>query len=102
MIRKNILIRYLMIGLLFLLLLKVFSLISDKKERNYQFKGVIEKIDWNEKNTPTVIVNGKSYDLSTNWKFNERLNVGDSLLKVKDSIKYKLIKNKTGEVIYFK
>jgi len=99
---KNKLIKYLIIGFLFLFTLKVLSIISDIKEKNYQFNGIIEKIDYNEKKTPTVTVNSKSYGLSTSWRFNERMNVGDSFVKEKDSMIYKLINFKTGEVIFSK
>lgn len=101
MIEKNKLRKYLIIGFLFFLALKVLSVISDIKEKNYQFNGVIQKIEYNEKKTPLVTVNGKSYGLSTNWRFNERMNVGDSLVKEKDSVTYRLIKYKTGEVIVY-
>jgi len=92
-------VKYLVIGILFFLVAKILSVMFYIKERNYQFNGIIEKIDYNEKKTPSVKVNGKSYVLSTNWRFNEKMNVGDSLIKEKESTAYKLIKYKTGEVI---
>ncbi|NQX41259.1 hypothetical protein SAMN05421820_107204 [Pedobacter steynii] len=102
MSENNKLKKYLIIGSLFFLGFKVLDAISDKKEKKYQLNGLIEKIDYNEKNTPTVVVNGKSYGLSTSWRFNEKMNVGDSLIKEKESLIYKLIKYKTGEVILSK
>jgi hypothetical protein len=59
--------KYLIIGALFFLAFKVLDVISKKKQKAYQFSGLIEKIDYNEKKTPTVVVNGKSYGLSTSW-----------------------------------
>ncbi|OKS86431.1 hypothetical protein [Mucilaginibacter polytrichastri] len=99
MIEKNKLIRYLIIGFLFFTTAGVFYIVSEIKEINYQFKGTIVKINYNEKRTPTVLVNGKLYYLSTNWRFNENMSIGDSLVKEKKSMAYKLIKHKTGEVI---
>ena len=54
MIEKNKLIKYLIIGFLFFLTVKVLSITSDIKEKNYQFNGVIEKIDYNENKHPQL------------------------------------------------
>jgi hypothetical protein len=100
MIERNKLIKYLIVGILFFMTAMVLNIISTIKEKNFKFKGVIEKIDYNEKKTPTVTVNDSSYSLSTSCRFNERMKVGDSLVKEKDSQLYELIKDKTGDVIF--
>jgi hypothetical protein len=100
MINKAKLIKYAIVGLVFFSTLKVLSIISCSREKSYNFSGRIDNITYNEKKTPTVIVKGNSYSLSTNWRFNERMNLGDSLVKERNSIIYKLIKYKTREVVF--
>jgi hypothetical protein len=96
---KQRLIRFLVFGFLCMLALNIWSNTVRIKEKNDQINGVIEKIDYSVKGIPTVLVNGKSYTLGTGWRFNEKMNVGDSLVKEKGLMTYKLIKSRTEEVI---
>ncbi|MEB0261367.1 MULTISPECIES: hypothetical protein [unclassified Mucilaginibacter] len=93
------LIKYILIGSSFLLIAMALNKWADFKQRNYEFKGVIEKISFNEKKTPTITVNHSEYALGSGWRFNEKLGVGDSILKAKNSLIYTLIKKKTGEIV---
>jgi len=99
MIEKNKLIRYFIVGVLFFLIMYVLSILSARREKKYNFRGVIEKIQYSEKKIPTVTVKGKQYGMTTGWRFNEKMRVGDSLIKELDSTSYKLVKFGTGEVI---
>jgi hypothetical protein len=99
MIEKKI-IKYLVIGLVFFSILEIMTLISVRRETKTNFNGVIKRIDYSEKRTPTVTIKGNRYGLSTGWRFNEKMEVGDLLIKEEGTMAYKLIKNKTGEVIF--
>ena len=93
-------IRGLVIIFICFLILIVATIVAKVKDRNRQFTGVIEKITYSEKKRPKVTVNGKAYPLITNWRFNNNIEVGDSLIKVKGSTVYKLVKYNTREVIF--
>jgi hypothetical protein len=73
--------------------------LSEIKEKKNHFIGRIDKLEFNDKKTPAVTVNGKKYILGTGWKFNEKITVGDSLIKDSDRLNYQLIKLKTKEAI---
>lgn len=69
----------------------------------YKFSGKVEKVSYSVKGEPTVLINGKGFDLPVNfWNFNHKIQKGDSLIKQKNSMVIKLVKQKTGEVIFFK
>jgi hypothetical protein len=87
---------------LFVLFFWTLSRKWDKKEKNFQFRGVIEKIDYDINKIPDVTVNGNTYHIFTGRRFNEKMNVGDSIIKEKGSWTYKLIKYKSGEVVISK
>ena len=72
---------------------------ADRKENGYQFSGVIQSITYSDKGTPAVIIGGKEYFISfPNPDFQKKIELGDSLIKLKGSKIYKLINNKTKEV----
>ena len=102
MIEDSKIIRYLIIGVSFFVIVWLLTIRADIIEKGYQFNGIIEKITYNEKKIPEITVNGKAYGLSTSWRFNEKMSVGDSLIKEKGLLNYKLIKYKTGKVIFSK
>ena len=91
--------RYLLILLLFFVSTIIINTTSYLKEKHSEFAGVIQKIDFNEKKTPTVTIKGTKYSLGTSWSFNKEMEVGEYLIKTKNSINYSLIKNKSGDVI---
>ena len=75
----------------------VWEKISDLEEQDYEFSGILQRIDFDEKGVPKVVINGKKYySLSTTRSFNNQMAVGDSLIKRKGSTTYILIKRKTG------
>lgn len=96
-------INYLAIGALFFIVLSVLYIRADKIEKSYQFNGTIEKVTYGDKKTPRVVIKGRTYFISyPNEDFNDKIEVGDSLIKKGDARIYKLIKFKTGEVIFSK
>lgn len=98
---KNKIVLFIAAALFINLCIYLLSMFSESREKDFEFSGKIEKLEFSDyKKTPTVTVNGKSYGLGTSWRFNEKLKVGDSLVKVKGLIKYKLIQSKSKQVIY--
>ncbi|WP_413670501.1 hypothetical protein ACEN9X_11480 [Mucilaginibacter sp. Mucisp86] len=74
-----------------------------RKNHSIEFNGKVEKVIYSIKGEPTVSINGKTFDLPVNlWDFSHKIEKGDSLIKSKDSMVIKLIKYKTGQVIFFK
>ncbi|QEM06906.1 hypothetical protein DIU31_026620 [Mucilaginibacter rubeus] len=72
-----------------------------RKNYSIEFNGKVEKVIYSIKGEPTVSINGKTFDLPVNlWDFNHKIEKGDSLIKSKDSMVIKLIKYKTGQVIF--
>ncbi len=72
-------------------------------EKHYEFQGVVQNVSYDIKGTPDIYIDGKKYILSYNdWNFNYKIDKGDSLIKRKNEMVIKLIKHKTGEIIYFK
>jgi len=94
------LIKYLIIGALFFIVLLVFSIRAKKIEKGNQFSGIVESIQYGDKGTPKVVIKNNAYFLSsTSLNFNTDIKPGDSLIKERNSLTYKLIKYKTNEVI---
>lgn len=87
------------ISLLLYLTVYLLNKLSELKEKKTHFIGRIDKLEFNDKKTPTVTINAKKYGLGTGWRFNEKITVGDSLIKDSDRLSYRLIKFKTKEVI---
>lgn len=101
MAEKSKIIRYSIIGFTFFFVASVYSIIANYNEEKLQFSGIIEKVTYNEKKTPIILIKEKTYVVSTHdWRFNEKLEPGDSLFKIKNSKVYKLFKHKTKEVIF--
>ena len=97
---KGKLIKYLVVGALFFIVLLFLYIRADKIEKSYQFNGTIEKVTYGDKKIPIIVIKGKTYFISfPNEDFNDKIEAGDSLIKEKNSRIYKLIKFKTGEVI---
>jgi hypothetical protein len=87
--------------LLFLLFLLTSINTSFKKNLSYNFSGTIDSVTYDEKGTPTIIINHQEYILSAGYNFDYKIEVGDTLIKHESSTSYKLIKHKTREVIVF-
>ncbi|QTE35877.1 hypothetical protein J3L18_22395 [Mucilaginibacter gossypii] len=100
---KNKIFRFLIIAILCYLVLGLWEKISDNKERNYEFAGILQKIDFDEKGVLEVVINEKKYySLSTTRRFSKQMAVGDSLIKRKGSTTYILVKHDTGIVLISK
>jgi len=87
-------------GFLFLVTVVPFYYFKTKQQVSlYQFKGRVDSVSYDVKGEPTIKVNGKKYDLPVNfWDFNHQIDVGDSLVKVKNSMVVRILK-KNGTVI---
>jgi len=97
------LIKYLTIGALFFIVSLFLYIRADRIEISYKFKGTIDKVTYSDKKFPNVVIKGETYFISyPNEDFNDKIEVGDSLVKEKNSRIYQLIKFKTGEVIFSK
>lgn len=80
-----------------------FSILADIKETKMEFRGVVEDVVYDEKGTPDVVINGIKYYLSSNdWFFDDKIQKGDSLIKKRNMMVIKLVKQKTGGIIFFK
>lgn len=75
---------------------------SEKRLLNYEFNGVIDSVGYCAKGFPYVKINNKVFYLEADWNFNHSLNVGDTMIKKKNSLEIKVIKKETGETQIFK
>ena len=81
----------------------IFSAMQSRKENmTYNFHGVVEKVNYDEKGIPSVMVNGIKYYLSPGYNFDHRIETGDTLTKEKASNIYRLKKSKTSETLEFR
>ena len=92
-------------GLAFFVLFVIFSVfnkpIESKKSLKWHFKGTVEYVYYNDKNTPHVVVNNKKYDLFyAIWDKSIKINVGDTLIKQKGSLLIKLIRKNGTDTLY--
>ena len=95
------LIRYLIIGGVFISVMLILIIRADLIEKNYAFRGVIRQIHYTDKKAPIVVVCGQDYIMTfPDRNFTNNLQIGDSLIKEKGSRRYKLIKFKTHEAFY--
>jgi hypothetical protein len=97
-------IRFFLIAVPTLLLLAIIlSIREDLIEKNYEFKGIVGNVIYNINGSPDVYINGKKYALTYNiWNLNRKIEMGDSLITVRNGSLLKLVKKQTGETIYFK
>ena len=94
-------ISYLVISVLFYTGAFFLFFRRDRIETNYEFGGVVQKIRYSDKHTPKVLINGEFYDVTFPTEdFQRKIEQGDSLTKKKNSRAYKLIKRRTGEVVF--
>lgn len=91
------------LGAIFILINTPYFYYKNKKTSlSYQFQGRVDSVWYDDKGGPTIKVNGNKYDLLVNyWDFNHQIEVGDSLIKVKNSMLVRIIK-KNGKVIIVK
>ncbi len=92
-------------GLAFFVLFVIFSVVNksieSKKALKWHFKGPVEYVYYNDKNTPHVVINHKKYDLFyAIWDKSIKINVGDTLIKQKGSLFIKLIRKNGTDTLY--
>ena len=64
---------------------------------NMHFNGRVIFVDYNIKDEPHVGIDTQMYYLEFPFKFDHKIEVGDSMVKLKDSTVFKLIKHNTGQ-----
>ncbi|WP_184546398.1 hypothetical protein [Mucilaginibacter sp. FT3.2] len=81
--------------------LSYFYFKAKNKNRSYQFKGKVDSVSYTIKGDAYVFIHGVKYYLSDNdWDFDHnRIIVGDSLIKKRNSMIVKLIKTDGSVVI---
>ena len=87
-------------GFLFLVIvIPIFYLKSRNEALAYHFNGRIDSVSYDNKGIPTIVIHKVKYNLLANfWNFEHELQVGDSLIKEKNSLEVKIFK-KNGAVI---
>src|ERR1700744_5492887 len=78
-----------------LAIITAYSYFKSKKEAlSYQFDGKADTVIYSHKGEPTITIHGTKYDLSVNfWDFNHQIQVGDSLVKKRNSLQVKIFKS---------
>jgi hypothetical protein len=74
---------------------------GDRRNLNTEFKGRVTKIEYDIKQSPTITVNNSSYYIGSGYDTDHKIEVGDSIIKMKGSTIYKLIKHQSGLVVEF-
>jgi hypothetical protein len=86
-----------------IVLFTAIFIINYLKVKNYQFCCIVQSVTYNDKGSPTVVINGQKYALIWNdWLVHYKIEAGDSLIKEKNTLMLKLVKQKTGEINFFK
>jgi len=87
---------------IFFSVIAVLYISGRKTLETVKFNGKIEKIIYDEKNIPTVTVNGILYNLTPLRKeFKDRVRVGDIIKKESGKSTYVIIQQGTNEEIKF-
>jgi len=93
----SIIVVFLFVGTLIILHKRAYQ-----KNLDYCFKGEVEAIRYDVKNTPYVTINVRTFFLSyNNWDFNTQIQIGDSLEKEKGTMTIRLVKKYTGKIVFF-
>lgn len=74
---------------------------QDRKYLDVEFSGQVERIDYDIKQFPTIQIHNVSYSIDAGYYTDHQIEVGDSVIKVRGSYVYKLIKHKTKKEIEF-
>lgn len=69
--------------------------------KGYDIHGVIQKVEYEQKGIPTIIVNNKSYYIDAGWALNNKLQVGDSIFKNEGQNKFIIYKIDKGQYITY-
>lgn len=85
--------------------LSIWIIYSGKKNYeenlNREFNGIVENVKYDMKGFPTLTINRIDYKLVGPYRFDRQIETGDSFIKFKGNIHYKLIKRQTGKIIRF-
>ncbi|MGZ3751782.1 MAG: hypothetical protein ACXVB0_01510 [Mucilaginibacter sp.] len=71
------------------------------KNLENNFKDTVAAVRYDLKGLPEVIIKGKRYYLTAGYSFEHKIETGDSLIKLKGQLTYKLVKKKSGVVFLF-
>jgi hypothetical protein len=73
-----------------------------KQTKEMEFRGIVQAVQYDIQGNANLIINDSLYKpRSNNWSFRGEIQNGDSLIKLKNSMDIKLIKQKTGREIIF-
>jgi hypothetical protein len=73
-----------------------------KQMKEMEFNGIVQDVQYDIKGGATIKINNVIYEpASNNWTFRGQIQKGDSLVKLKNTMDIKLIKQKTGREIIF-
>ncbi len=75
---------------------------ADEINYNYSFSGRVDSVSYDVKGIPYVHVNGQFYYLDDGYNFDHLVEKGDTMIKHKGSVVYKLIKHANKKVFKFK
>jgi hypothetical protein len=67
----------------------------------YNFSGIVDHVEYDNKGYPEVTVNGEQYYLQIGWNYYHIIEEGDSLKKDSGKIMITLIKHENGKVLKF-
>jgi hypothetical protein len=89
----------------FVILISVIAIVngksSDSKYFNMDFAGKVEGVGYDIKGYPTVTIKGDDYYIGAFYNFNNKIETGDSMIKVKGQYVFKLIKKNSVDTLYF-
>ena len=74
---------------------------QDRKYLDVEFAGEVERVEYDIKQFPTIQINNVGYYIGAGYYTDHQIEVGDSVIKVRGSYVYKLIKRKTKKEIEF-
>ena len=104
-INKKQLIAFLICSVLIFSLVISYWIIDDRKKnlenRNRNFSGIVERVEYDIKHFPTIIIGDSTYYIGSGYNTGDQIEVGDSLIKKRGSEVYRLIKCKTHKVVDF-
>jgi hypothetical protein len=74
---------------------------SDTKYFNMEFTGKVESVGYDIKGYPTLTIKGDNYFIGAFYNFDNKIETGDSMIKVKGQYIFKLIKKNSVDTLYF-
>jgi hypothetical protein len=72
-----------------------------KESLDVEFAGPVERVDYDIKQFPTIMIANKSYYIGSGYNTDHQIEVGDSVIKKKGAYVYKLIKHGSNKTIEF-